>query len=156
MKLETGMQAPAFSRPDDAGVQRSNDDYAGKGLVIYFYPKAFTPGCTGESCDFRDNHDRFLDAGYAVIGVSPDSSTRLAEFRAEYNLPFSLLSDEDHTMADVFGAWGIKKNYGKEYEGLIRSTIVLEADGTVAHAWYNVRAKAHVGRVSNAVLDTVE
>ena len=126
MKLETGMQAPAFSRPDHDGAHRTNADYAGKGLVIYFYPKAFTPGCTGESCDFRDNHERFLEAGYAVIGVSPDPSNRLADFRSEYNLPFSLLSDEDHAMADDFGAWGMKKNYGKEYEGLIRSTIVLD------------------------------
>lgn len=154
MKLATGMSAPAFRRLDQHGTVRTNDDFAGTGLVIYFYPKAFTPGCTGESCDFRDNHDRFLKAGYEVIGVSPDPSPRLAEFRSEYELPFSLLADEDHTMANDFGAWGLKKNYGKEYEGLIRSTFVIDAHGTIEHAWYNVRAKAHVGRVGKAIIDT--
>ncbi len=153
MKLEPGMSAPSFRRNDHEGTERTNDDFAGKGLVVYFYPKAFTPGCTGESCDFRDNHNRFLKAGYNVIGVSPDPSQRLADFRSEYELPFSLLSDEDHSMATDFGTWGIKKNYGKEYEGLIRSTFVLDADGIVEHAWYNVKAKAHVGRVGKAVLD---
>ena len=152
MTLEPGMAAPAFSRLDHDGTVRTNKDFAGKGLVIYFYPKAFTPGCTGESCDFRDNHDRFLGAGYRVIGVSPDPAGRLAEFRKEYQLPFSLLSDEDHAMANDFGAWGTKKNYGKEYEGLIRSTFVLDANGIIEHAWHNVRAKAHVGRVGKAVL----
>jgi len=151
MKLEPGMQMPAFRRIDDAGIERTSEDFAGKGLVVYFYPKAFTPGCTGESCDFRDNYDRFLDSDYQVIGVSPDPVDLLARFRAEHQLPFSLLSDEDHSMADAFGAWGIKKNYGKEYEGLIRSTFVADATGTIEHAWYNVRAKAHVGRVTGTM-----
>ena len=153
MKLDTGMKAPAFSRPDHDGALRTNDDFAGKGLVVYFYPKAFTPGCTGESCDFRDNHERFLAAGYQIVGVSPDPAPKLAEFRDEYELPFALLSDEDHAMADAYGAWGIKKNYGKEYEGLIRSTFVIDANGVIEHAWYNVRAKAHVDRVGKSVLN---
>lgn len=151
MKLEPGMQLPTFRRIDDAGVERTSADFTGKGLVVYFYPKAFTPGCTGESCDFRDNYDRFLDSGYQIIGVSPDPVDLLARFRVEHRLPFSLLSDEDHSMADAFGAWGIKKNYGKEYEGLIRSTFVADATGTIEHAWYNVRAKAHVDRVAGAM-----
>ena len=153
MKLETGMKAPAFTRTDDKGNTRTNADFAGNGIVIYFYPKAFTPGCTTESCDFRDNHDRFLAAGYQVIGVSPDPVADLARFRSEYSLPFPLLSDEDHSMAEAFGAWGIKKNYGKEYEGLIRSTFVVDAEGVIEEAWYNVRAKAHVDRVGKSVLD---
>ena len=152
MKLEPGMEAPGFSRPDQDGKLRSSDEFRGQGLVIYFYPKAFTPGCTTESCDFRDSHDRFLAAGYAVVGVSPDPADSLAKFREEYELPFTLLSDEDHSMAEAFGAWGIKKNYGKEYEGLIRSTFVLDAAGLVEHAWYNVRAKDHADRVGQAVL----
>lgn len=147
MKLEPGMSIPAFSRLDDTGAERSVADYAGQGLVIYFYPRAFTPGCTGESCDFRDSYDRFLNAGYQVLGVSPDPVDKLAEFRSEYDLPFPLLSDEDHEMAEQFGAWGLKKNYGKEYEGIIRSTFVIDSTGTIEHAWYNVRAKAHVARV---------
>lgn len=153
MKLEPGTVVPAFNLLDDTGTGRSYDDYRGKGLVIYFYPKAFTPGCTGESCDFRDNHQRFVDAGYSIVGVSPDPVQRLAEFRNKYELPFTLLSDENHQMADAFGAWGMKKNYGKEYLGLIRSTFVIDSGGLIEHAWYNVRAKAHVGRVSGAVLD---
>jgi peroxiredoxin Q/BCP len=152
MKLESGAKMPAFSRIDDEGNKRTNKDFAGKGLVVYFYPKAFTPGCTGESCDFRDNYQRFLDAGYEVLGVSPDPVARLAKFRKDYELPFPLLSDEDHTMAEEFGAWGIKKNYGKEYEGLIRSTFVVDGHGVIEHAWYNVRAKAHVARVGDAIL----
>lgn len=154
MKLEPGMKVPDFNRQDDTGKDKSYDDFSGKGLVVYFYPKAFTPGCTGESCDFRDNHDRFIKAGYEVIGVSPDPTDRLADFRSKYNLAFPLLSDEDHSMAASFGAWGLKKNYGKEYEGLIRSTFVIDASGVVEHAWYNVRAKGHVGRVTGTVIDS--
>lgn len=153
MRLETGMGAPDFSRPDHTGKERTKADYTGKGLVIYFYPKAFTPGCTGESCDFRDNHDRFLAAGYEVLGVSPDPVAKLGRFREEYDLPFALLSDEDHSMATSFGAWGLKKNYGKEYEGIIRSTFVVNPAGVIENAWYNVRAKAHVGRVTKAMFD---
>jgi len=153
MKLEPGDKAPSFARPNEEGTVLTAEDFAGTGLVVYFYPKAFTPGCTGESCDFRDNHKRFAAGGYQVIGVSPDPVDRLAEFRDEYDLPFPLLSDEDHEMAEAFGAWGIKKNYGREYEGIIRSTFVIDADGTIEHAWYNVRAKAHVSRVSSALLD---
>jgi thioredoxin-dependent peroxiredoxin len=152
MTLETGDKAPTFSLPDDEGNTRASGDYAGSKLVIYFYPKAFTPGCTAESCDFRDNHDRFLAAGYRVVGVSPDPVEKLAKFREEYDLPFPLLSDEDHAMAEAFGAWGLKKNYGKQYEGIIRSTFVIDGDGVVEQAWYNVRAKAHVERVSTALL----
>lgn len=151
MNLEPGMQIPDFGRPDDTGIVRSVADYAGSGLVVYFYPKAFTPGCTGESCDFRDNHERFIAAGYTIIGVSPDPVDKLAKFREEYSLPFTLLSDEDHSMAAAFGAWGLKKNYGKEYEGVIRSTFVVDSAGILEHAWYNVRAKAHVGSVTRTL-----
>ena len=152
MKLEAGLKAPAFRRVDHTGAERSNADFAENGLVIYFYPKAFTPGCTGESCDFRDNYKRFMAAGYEIVGVSPDPVEKLASFRDEYELPFPLLSDEDHSMANDFGAWGLKKNYGKEYDGIIRSTFVVDGSGTVEHAWYNVRAKAHLARVDKAVL----
>jgi peroxiredoxin Q/BCP len=152
MKLEPGMKLPNFELIDDSGRTRANDDFAGRGLVIYFYPKAFTPGCTTEACDFRDNHERFLDIGYEVIGVSPDPIDRLARFREEHSLPFSLLSDPSHAMAEAFGAWGVKKNYGREYLGIIRSTFVANAAGVLEHAWYNVRAKAHVDRVAREVL----
>jgi peroxiredoxin Q/BCP len=152
MRLDTGDAAPPFTRTDDSGNEVELSDFVGKQLVIYFYPKAFTPGCTTESCDFRDRYDRFIDSGFALVGVSPDQPEKLAEFRAEYDLPFPLLSDPDHSMAEAYGAWGPQKNYGREYVGIIRSTIVVDADGDVADAWYNVRATGHADRVAGAVL----
>jgi peroxiredoxin Q/BCP len=149
MRLTVGDAAPDFMREDNEGASQSLSEYTGRKLVIYFYPKAFTPGCTVESCDFRDRHEAFSSAGYAILGVSPDPVDRLESFRAEHDLPFKLLSDEDHAMAEAYGAWGIKKNYGREYEGIIRSTVVVDAEGTVEHAWYNVRAKGHAGRVAD-------
>lgn len=151
MQLETGDRAPNFELTDHAGESVSLKDFADKKLLIYFYPKAFTPGCTAESCDFRDNYGAMSKAGYEIVGVSPDSPSKLADFRREYELPFPLLSDPDHEMAEAYGAWGTKKNYGKEYEGIIRSTFVVE-DGKVAHAWYNVRAKGHAERVAAEAL----
>jgi len=148
MRLEPGAAAPFFSRLDQHGNEVTLDDYAGHRLVIFFYPAAFTPGCTTESCDFRDRHDAFYAAGYEILGVSPDPVDTLERFRTEHNLPYPLLSDEDHSMADAFGAWGTKKNYGKEYEGLIRSTIVIDADGAIERVWYNVKATGHGARVA--------
>lgn len=153
MRLNVGDQAPFFSQIDDAQKTVTLEDYADRQLLIYFYPKAFTPGCTGESCDFRDRYELFLAAGYAILGVSPDTSERLAEFRKEYALPFSLLSDPDHTMASAYGAWGPKVNYGREYEGLIRSTFEIAGDGAISAVWYNVRAKGHAARIQREVLD---
>lgn len=152
MRLEPGMDLPDFQLVDDTGTLRTRADFLGSGLVVFFYPKAFTPGCTTEACDFRDSHERFLTQGYEVVGISPDPADRLAAFREEHSLPYSLLSDPDHRAADAFGAWGMKKNYGREYEGLIRSTVVANADGVIEHAWYNVRAKAHVDRVSRELV----
>ena len=151
MKLEVGQTAPAFTAKDHTGRQRSNTDFEGHGLVVYFYPKAFTPGCTAESCDFRDRHDVLADRGYTIIGVSPDEPDKLAKFREEYSLPFDLLSDPDHNVAKAFGAFGTKKNYGREYEGVIRSTFIIDADGTIADAMYNVRAKGHAERVASGL-----
>lgn len=147
MTLATGDTAPRFSRRDHTGATVTSDDFAGMGLVIYFYPRAFTPGCTTESCDFRDRYEHFLASGYEIVGVSPDPCEKLARFRDEHALPFPLLSDVDHAMAEAFGAWGIKKNYGREYEGIIRSTFVIDDAGAVTNAWYNVRAKGHADRV---------
>jgi len=148
MRLEPGAEAPFFNRRDHTGNQVTLDDYAGHRLVVFFYPKAFTPGCTTESCDFRDRHEAFYAAGYEILGVSPDPAEDLARFRTEHSLPYPMLSDEDHSMAESYGAWGIKKNYGREYEGIIRSTIVIDADGAVEHAWYNVKATGHAERVA--------
>lgn len=147
MTLEVGDRAPDFTLPDDTGNEVSLGDFAGEKLVIYFYPKAFTPGCTKESCDFRDHHGAFQAAGYQIIGVSPDPVAKLADFRAEYELPFRLLSDEDHAVAEAYGAWGKKKSYGKEYEGIIRSTYLIGPDGTVEEVMHDVRATGHVDRI---------
>lgn len=152
MQLAPGDPMPSFTRPDHTGTLVSESDLAGKKAVIYFYPKAFTPGCTTESCDFRDNYQAFTKAGYEILGVSPDPVERLEKFRREHNLPFPLLSDVDHSMAEAFGAWGTKTNYGKEYEGIIRSTFTVDEDGRISHAWYNVRAKGHAARVESDVL----
>ena len=151
MTLATGDEAPAFTRTDKDNQTQSLADFSGKGLVIYFYPKAFTPGCTTESCDFRDRHEAFSAAGYEILGVSPDPVTQLEAFRQKHDLPFNLLSDEDHSMAEAYGAWGTKKNYGREYEGLIRSTIVVGAGGSVEHAWYNVKPKGHAEKVADSL-----
>lgn len=152
--MEVGDRAPAFDLIADDGTRVTLSDFEGRGVIIYFYPKAFTPGCTGESCDFRDRHDVFSKAGYDIVGVSPDPPDRLADFRKEYGLPFPLLSDPDHVVAEKYGAWGIKKNYGKEYEGIIRSTVVVGANGEVEHAWHNVRAKNHADRVQQELVPT--
>ncbi|NNC93600.1 MAG: thioredoxin-dependent thiol peroxidase [Acidimicrobiia bacterium] len=152
MQLQIGDAAPEFSRPDHTGTLVSTADFAGKHFVIYFYPKAFPPGCTTQSCDFRDNYAAFQQGGFEILGVSPDPVDRLEAFREEHGLPFPLLSDTDHSMAEAFGAWGMKTNYGKEYEGLIRSTFTIDPDGRIAHTWYNVRAQGHVGRVESEVV----
>ncbi len=153
MKLEVGDAAPRFSLHDQSGTVVSTADLEGTKAIIYFYPKAFTPGCTTQSCDFRDNYRAFQDAGYEILGVSPDPVGKLEAFRTEYDLPFSLLSDEDHSMAEAFGAWGMKKNYGKEYVGLIRSTFTIDETGTISHVWYNVKAKGNAARVGSEILD---
>ena len=146
--LAAGDVAPAFEL-----VSHTGEPYTlSPNTILFFYPAAFTPGCTGEVCDFRDGSTKFAAAGYELVGISPDPVEKLARFVEEYALPYALLSDGDHAVASSYGAWGMKKNYGKEYEGLIRSTIVIGNDGTVEHAWYNVRAKGHAGRVERELL----
>jgi len=152
MQLSTGDSAPPFAAVDQTGTTRTLDEFRGSGLVLYFYPKAFTPGCTTESCDFRDRHELFAAQGLTILGVSPDDSGKLSDFKAEHNLPFDLLSDPDHEMATAYGAYGEKTNYGKTYMGIIRSTFVIDGDGNISQAFYNVRAKGHAERVSKAVV----
>ena len=146
------MKAPDFTLLDQDRNPVSLSDFSGKRVVVFFYPKAMTPGCTAEACDFRDSYQDFLDAGMAVVGVSPDPPEDLARFREKDNLPFPLLSDADHQVAEVFGAWGPKKLYGREMVGLIRSTFVLGPDGEVERDYRNVRAKGHVGRLRRDLL----
>lgn len=147
MAPDTGDRAPAFTLLDETGTPVSLADFAGRGLVVYFYPKAFTPGCTTQACDLRDRHEAMIAAGYDVVGVSPDPVEVLARFRAKHRLPFRMLSDPDHEVAEAFGAWGPKKNYGREYVGMIRSTFVIGPDGVIRDAMCNVKATGHGDRL---------
>ncbi|GAB5077278.1 thioredoxin-dependent thiol peroxidase [Arthrobacter sp. AD-310] len=146
-RLMTGDAAPAFTLKDAAGKDISLSPGNGRNTIVYFYPAASTPGCTKQACDFRDNLASLRAAGYDVLGISPDPVEKLAKFAAKEDLSFPLLSDADHAVAAAYGAWGEKKNYGKTYEGLIRSTIVVDPDGKVSLAQYNVRATGHVAKL---------
>ncbi|MGA7272178.1 MAG: thioredoxin-dependent thiol peroxidase, partial [Acidimicrobiia bacterium] len=142
----------SFNLPDQDGNLVSSDDFAGQRLIVFFYPKAMTPGCTTEACDFRDSYRELLDAGYAIVGVSPDEPDLNAEFKKKEDLPFPLLSDQDHALAEKLGAWGMKKLYGKEVEGLIRSTFVISPEGDLERAYRNVKATGHVERLKKDLL----
>ena len=153
-QLAAGDRAPEFALPDQNGRTVTLGDLCAstdKGVIVYFYPKACTPGCTKEACDFRDSLEALKAAGYAVVGVSPDPESAQAKFSNRHNLPFPLLSDTDHAVMEAWGVWGEKKNYGKVYTGVIRSTVVVAPDGTVALAQYNVRATGHVKRLRAAL-----
>jgi len=142
--LETGVEAPAFELTDQQGNQVSLGALRGKWIVLYFYPRDDTPGCTREACNFRDNHGALVDAGAIVLGLSPDKQSAHAKFTEKYDLPFQLLVDgEDHATARAYGAWGLKKNYGREYEGITRSTVVIDPEGRIAKTWGRVKPNAH-------------
>lgn len=146
-RLEIGDQAPAFTLPNDSGETTSLSDYQGKRVLVYFYPRANTPGCTTEACDFRDSLTQLNDLGIEVVGISPDTVDKLVAFREKNNLTFPLLADPDKNVLKEWGAFGEKKNYGKIVEGVIRSTFLVGTDGTIELALYNVRATGHVARV---------
>ena len=146
-RLEVGDTAPAFSLKDDAGNTVSLSDYAGKRVVVYFYPRANTPGCTTEACDFRDAMEQLNDSEVVVLGISPDEPEALAKFREDHDLNFPLLSDPEKETLTAYGAFGEKNNYGKKVQGVIRSTFVVEPDGKVSVAKYNVKATGHVARI---------
>ncbi|MDO4909380.1 MAG: thioredoxin-dependent thiol peroxidase [Corynebacterium sp.] len=146
-RLEPGDKAPEFSLPNDQGGTTSLSDFAGQRVLVYFYPRANTPGCTKEACDFRDSLAPLNDLGIAVVGISPDKVEKLQKFREDHELNFPLLSDADKTVMQEWGAFGEKKNYGKIVQGVIRSTFLVEADGTIGFAKYNVKATGHVARI---------
>jgi len=136
-----------FKLPNQDGELVTDADFRGRKYVMFFYPRAMTPGCTKESCDFRDSYSEFAEAGYDIVGVSPDPPQRNKKFKEKEGLNFDLLSDEDHTLAESLGAWGEKKMYGKLLQGLIRSTFVIDENGEVEKAYRNVRATGHVERL---------
>lgn len=137
-----------FTLPDQDGQPFSSADHRGRKLIVFFYPAAMTPGCTAEACDFRDNYAALQQAGYGLVGISPDAPAKNARFREKENLNFPLLSDTDHKVAEQFGAWGPKMLYGKESVGLIRSTFVIGPDGDLEREFRNVKAKGHVARLT--------
>jgi thioredoxin-dependent peroxiredoxin len=145
--LSPGDTAPEFTLPDADGKPVSLSDYRGRSVVLYFYPAAATPGCTTQACDFRDNLAELDTAGFAVLGISPDAPAKLAKFRDAEGLPFPLLSDVDRCVLTAYSAYGEKKMYGRTVTGVIRSTFVIDPQGRIANALYNVRAAGHVAKL---------
>ncbi|MBN9741285.1 MULTISPECIES: thioredoxin-dependent thiol peroxidase [Amycolatopsis] len=146
-RLAVGDEAPGFTLPDSTGKNVSLSDFRGQAVVVYFYPAASTPGCTKQACDFRDNLAELNDAGYQVLGISPDKPEKLAKFAEAEKLTFPLLSDVDKEVLSAWGAFGEKKNYGRIVQGVIRSTFIVDAEGKIAKAAYNVRATGHVAKL---------
>ena len=151
MLLETNIPAPDFSLEDETGKTRTLSEFKGKPVVLYFYPKDDTPGCTTEACSFRDDYSTYSESGVVILGVSPDTVKSHAKFKEKYNLPFTLLADADHKVCDQYGAWGPKKFMGKEYEGVLRTTYLIGADGNILQVFPNVKPAGHSGQVLQAI-----
>ena len=143
MTLSAGIPAPDFELADETGALRRLYDFRGTPVVLYFYPKDDTPGCTTEACAFRDDYDEYTQAGVVILGVSPDNSRSHAKFKAKYNLPFSLMADTDHAVCESYGVWGRKKYMGREYDGVFRTTFLIGADGMILKVFENVKPDGH-------------
>lgn len=150
--LEAGEKAPAFTLLDQNGSPVSLKDFTGRTLVLYFYPKADTPGCTTQACGIRDRQSEYDAAGAVVIGVSPDEPTKLAKFRDKYNLPFTLIGDPDHSVAEKYGVWAEKSMYGRKYMGVLRATFIIDGKGKVVHVIPKVSPKSHDDEVLKALV----
>jgi peroxiredoxin Q/BCP len=146
-----GDPAPDFSLPDEEGTVHRLSDRAGHWTVVYFYPEDDTPGCTTEACQFRDGHGALAEDDAEVWGISPDGAASHARFRSKFDLPFTLLSDEDHSVAEAYGAWATKRLYGRESVGIVRSSFLVDPDRRVSHAWPKVRADGHAAEVAAAL-----
>jgi peroxiredoxin Q/BCP len=151
MAAVEGKKAPAFSLKDHTGKTVKLSDFAGQHVVLYFYPKDNTPGCTTEACDFRDEHSALKKAGAVVLGVSPDAAPSHQKFIDKFSLPFPLLVDTEHTAAEAYGAWGEKSLYGRKFLGIIRSTFLIAPDGVLQRAWSKVKVAGHVQEVLAAL-----
>ncbi|GAK01320.1 thioredoxin-dependent thiol peroxidase [Geomicrobium sp. JCM 19055] len=143
--------APDFTLPASNGENLSISDYKGSIVVLYFYPKDMTPGCTTQACDFRDAMPALSEDNVVVLGISPDSLERHDKFIQKHELPFTLIADEEQEAANKYGVWQLKKNFGKEYMGIVRSTFLIDETGTVINEWRNVRVKDHVEKVKEAI-----
>lgn len=155
MTIQEGKRVPDFVLPNQDGKEVALSDFLGKNIILYFYPKNMTPGCTTEACDFRDATTDFSDLDTVIIGVSPDSVASHQKFIAKYELPFELLSDEDHKVAEQFEVWKLKKNFGKEYYGIERSTFILDQEGVLRKAYRKVRVKDHVETALTFIKDNL-
>ena len=151
--LEPGQQAPDFTLPDQDGNEVTLSDLRGRPVVVYFYPRDNTPGCTTQACGIRDQWSEFEAAGAAVLGVSPDDVASHERFAADFELPHTLLADPDKTVMEPWGAWGTKQMYGRETVGVIRSTVLVDAEGRVAKVWKRVQTKKHADQVLKALVD---
>jgi peroxiredoxin Q/BCP len=149
--LVPGSKAPAFRLPSDAGTPVALKDFVGRTVVLYFYPKDDTTGCTTEACDFRDNWRAVTAAGAVVLGVSPDGVASHQKFKKKYELPFTLLVDADHAVAEAYGAWGEKSMYGRKYYGVLRSTFIIDPRGRIARVFLKVKPRGHAADVLTAL-----
>lgn len=145
--LEAGQQAPDFNAVDQNGAPISLGQFRGKKVVLYFYPRDNTPGCTAQACDLRDNYERLQAAGYQVIGVSTDTEKKHQNFIAKYELPFPLVADTDNAVHELYGTWQLKKNYGKEYMGTVRTTFLIDENGTITEVIKKVKTKEHTAQI---------
>ncbi len=147
MPLDAGQTAPDFALPDETGHVHRLSDYRGKVVVLYFYPKDNTPGCTREAVGFRDDYAAYQQAGVVILGVSPDPPERHARFKAKHDLPFTLLADPEHRVCELYDVWKKKKNFGKEYFGVVRTTYIIAPDGTIAKVYKRVKTAEHSQQV---------
>ena len=151
MPIPAGIPAPEFTLQDDTGQSRALSDYRGQPLVLYFYPKDDTPGCTTEACNFRDDYSAYQQAGVTILGVSPDTVKSHIKFKAKFGLPFPLLADVDHKICELYGVWGPKKLMGREYDGVYRTTFIIDAQGKIAQVFENVKPAEHSNEVLQAL-----
>ena len=151
MPIQANSMAPDFTLMDEKEEPHRLSDYQGQPVVLYFYPKDDTPGCTTEACNFRDDYSAYQEAGVRILGVSPDSSKKHAKFKAKYNLPFTLLADEDHQVCEAYGVWGRKKFMGREYDGVFRTTFLIGPEGKVLKVFENVKPDGHSLEILQAV-----
>ena len=151
MPISAGVPAPEFTLQDDTETTRSLSDYRGQPLVLYFYPKDDTPGCTTEACNFRDDYSAYQQAGVTILGISPDTPKSHAKFKAKFALPFPLLADIDHKVCEQYGVWGLKNFMGREYDGVFRTTFIIDAQGKIARVFENVKPAEHSAEVLEAL-----
>jgi thioredoxin-dependent peroxiredoxin len=143
MPIHSGIPAPDFELPDETGTLRRLSDFRGKPVVLYFYPKDDTPGCTTEACNFRDDYSAYEKAGVTILGVSPDSVKSHVKFKQKFGLPFPLLADEDHKVCELYDVWALKKFMGREYMGVLRTTFLIDSEGQIARVFVNVKPADH-------------